>query len=160
MKKNIILINFVLVLILINSGCKKEKVNLKSESQKLLNTDKQFALYSKANGTAEAFRKFLMEEALQFSAGGNIIFGSESIYNIMKQEEGAYDLLWEPQFAEVAESGDLGWTWGYYDLHIKQTSDTRYGKYLNVWKRNEQGEWKVAADIGNSGPSKEERKAK
>lgn len=27
-----------------------------------------------------------------------------------------------------------------------------WGKYVNVWKKNADGEWKVVADIGNDSP--------
>ena len=141
-------------------SCKQKVVDLKSETENLLNTDKEFSETSKEKGAAEAFRLFLAEDALQFSGGRDVVVGGQSVYEIMIEGDDTYTLLWEPQFAEVASSGDFGWTWGYYDLQLNESGETRYGKYLNVWKKNKEGKWKVAADIGNPGPDKEGRTIK
>ncbi len=157
MKSNQIVLPCIILIVIIISGCNSDRVNMKKEEESLLNADKEFAAYSKVHGAAEAFKNFLSEGALQFSAERDVVVGNLAVYDIMKQGDDGYDLLWEPQFAEVAKSGEIGWTWGYYDLHIKENGETRYGKYLNVWKKNAAGEWKVAADIGNPGPDKDNR---
>lgn len=157
MKTNQIVLPLILLIATIISSCNRDEVNMKKEEENLLNADKEFAAYSKAHGAAEAFKEFLTDDALQFSAQRDVVVGNLAVYDIMKEGDDGYDLLWEPQFAEVAKSGDIGWTWGYYDLHFKENGETRYGKYLNVWKKNAAGKWKVAADIGNPGPDKESR---
>jgi ketosteroid isomerase-like protein len=55
----------------------------------------------------------------------------------------------------VAKSGELGWTWGTYELHTKDADGKpviRYGKYVNVWRKQKNGEWKVIVDLGNPSP--------
>ncbi len=66
-------------------------------------------------------------------------------------------LTWKPQEAVVAASGDLGYTFGTWeaagaDAEGKPMVQT--GKYLTVWRRQPDGTWKVAADIGNADPRK------
>lgn len=160
MKSYRIILPIVLCTLFVLTGCNKKEVDVKQEEEKLLQADREFAAYSKENGAAAAFREFLAEDALQFSAQRDVIVGNMNVYEIMKEGDEGYDLLWEPQFAQSAESGDLGWTWGYYDLHIKESGDMRYGKYVNVWRKDKNGNWKVAADIGNPGPDKENRMKK
>jgi ketosteroid isomerase-like protein len=65
-----------------------------------------------------------------------------------------YGLTWEPQYAEIAASGELGWTWGIYEASFDTGEDeptTSSGKYLNIWRMQNDGSWKVRVDMGNPG---------
>jgi ketosteroid isomerase-like protein len=73
----------------------------------------------------------------------------------MKDNQANYVLDWSPKYAEVAKSGDMGYTWGTYNLAYKDENGEEqksYGKYLNVWKKQTDGKWKVAVDMGNDSP--------
>jgi len=114
------------------------------------------AKFSVNNGAAEAFNEYLTDDALQLPAGNNPVQGVENIYNRMKDNQGNYVLDWSPQYAEVAKSDDMGYTWGTYSLVYKDENGEEqksYGKYLNVWKKQTDGKWKVAVDIGNDSPN-------
>jgi ketosteroid isomerase-like protein len=66
-----------------------------------------------------------------------------------------FELKWEPQSAEVSGSGDMGYTWGFYTLSAKQYGYkilVRRGKYLNIWKKDDQNQWRVMVDMGNHNP--------
>lgn len=59
--------------------------------------------------------------------------------------------------AEAQVSGDLAYTWGTYRsrLLLKSTGEpmpghSKNGKVLFVWKRQSDGAWKIAADMGNA----------
>ncbi|MGB5896308.1 MAG: DUF4440 domain-containing protein [Ignavibacteriaceae bacterium] len=128
------------------------------EKEKLLQTDKEFAQFSVNQGAAEAFNEYLTEDALQLPAGDNPVEGVKNIYNRMKENQSNYVLDWSPQYAEVAKSGELGYTWGTYSLAYKDENGEEqksYGKYLNIWKKQTNGNWKVAVDIGNDSPNPE-----
>lgn len=128
-----------------------------TEKDRLLETDRQFAAMSVEKGAAEAFNKFLAEDAMGLN-GPHPVVGRENIYAEMKAEAGAYTLEWDPQRAEVAASADLGWSWGTYVLtSIDENGDEKksYGKYLNVWQRRDDGEWKVVVDVGTPSPPPE-----
>jgi ketosteroid isomerase-like protein len=67
--------------------------------------------------------------------------------------------------SEVQVSGDLAYSWGTYHsrLLIKATGEpmpghSENGKVLFVWKRQSDGTWKIAADMGNDLPNPEGRK--
>ncbi len=77
------------------------------------------------------------------------VTGREAITESMK---GDYTLAWEPQRAEVARSGELGWTWGTYSVVLPDGETSSRGKYLNIWVKNETGQWRVAVDMGNLNP--------
>ena len=60
---------------------------------------------------------------------------------------------WKATRVEVAKSGDMAYVSGTYEFTAKDASgnpvkDT--GKYLEVWEKQADGQWKCAADIWNS----------
>ncbi len=64
-----------------------------------------------------------------------------------------YKLVWHPDKAGVARSGELGYTSGTYELSFKDASGKTIsdkGKYLIVWRRQADGAWKVLFDMNNS----------
>ena len=60
---------------------------------------------------------------------------------------------WQPTRVQVAKSGEMGWVSGTYELTMNDASgkpvDDR-GKYLEVWEKQTDGNWKCAADMWNS----------
>lgn len=62
-------------------------------------------------------------------------------------------LSFTPTKIEVAESGDLAYEAGTYELSLNDTNGkpkTTMGKYVVVWKKQADGEWKAAEDIANT----------
>jgi ketosteroid isomerase-like protein len=62
-------------------------------------------------------------------------------------------LSWEPAKVEVAQSGDLAYTHGSYQLKTtdaKGKSSTDRGKTLEIWKKQADGTWKCIADMWSS----------
>lgn len=144
----------VLMLILFSCGSVTDR---EEEKVKLLQADREFALKSLEVGAAEAFKMFLTEDAIQLPAGSNPRFGRDTIYHTMKAAGEGYILAWEPQHGEVSASGDFGYTWGNFTLSWEDSSGVKqvhYGKYLNVWKKQE-GQWRVVVDMGNESPGPE-----
>lgn len=144
-----------MITILTLVGCGKT-TNTSKEEEKLLATDIEFSRKSVEVGAAEVFNLFLADDALQLPAEAEPIVGRENIYERMKPRSGSYVLRWEPKKAEVSASGDLGWTWGTYTLTTTDSAGTNkafYGKYLNVWRKQPSGLWKVIIDIGNQNPA-------
>lgn len=125
-----------------------------TEKEKLLQTDREFAQRSLEIGVAEAFHEYLDPEALMLSANQHPTKGRDTIYQQMLLSDN-YTLSWEPQDGNVAGSGDLGYTWGQYKAISKNSvgsENIRYGKYLNIWKKQADGNWKVLVDMGNANP--------
>jgi len=127
------------------------------ELESLLATDREFSAASVARGAAAAFREYLLEDAVQLPAGSLPVRGRENIFLEMQKGGEGYVLKWEPQEGEVAASGDLGYTWGTYTVEVRSVegrdggkAETRTGKYLNVWKKDDRGRWRVLVDTGNS----------
>jgi ketosteroid isomerase-like protein len=62
-------------------------------------------------------------------------------------------LKWSPSKVEVARSGDLGYSYGAYEMTINDPKGNPVndkGKYVEVWKKQPDGTWKCAVDTFNS----------
>ncbi len=67
-----------------------------------------------------------------------------------------YTLTWQPMFAALGPSGDMGYTFGHYDGKSKDSHGnpvTTSGRYITVWKRMPDGKWKVALDASANEPA-------
>ena len=130
------------------------QVDIDAERKKLLDIDYEFARTSVKKGPSASFHLFLADNAMQLPEGSLPIYGKTAIVETMKGDH--YDLLWTPVKAEVARSGELGWTWGKYVVVVRNDDGTEtkmFGKYLNIWRKQTDGKWKVIVDMGNSSPS-------
>ncbi len=144
-------------IILIMSGCGSQP-EIGQQRELLLQTDREFSAYSARHGAAEAFKEYLLEDALQLPAGEVPIHGRDGIYESMSKSSGSYTLSWEPQDGAVAASGDMAYTWGIYTVKVPGENGVERsseGKYLNVWRKDSSGRWRVLIDIGNQNPASE-----
>jgi len=100
-----------------------------------------------------AFVTHFAEDGVEVVDGG----GFDTKDAIRKQPawpEGT-SLTWTPVKAEMAASGDLGYTYGNYIYTVKNKDGklvANYGKYTSIWKKQKDGQWKVVVDMGNSSP--------
>jgi ketosteroid isomerase-like protein len=61
-------------------------------------------------------------------------------------------LTWYPAYADISASLDWGYTTGPYEFKVKPEDEKPAGTgfYLSVWRKQPDGQWKVAVDMGNS----------
>ena len=129
------------------------------DKESLLEADRAFAALSADKGPADAFNEYLHDEALMLPAGGHPVKGRAEIYDVMRDAPEGYVLAWTPEDGEVARSGDFGYTWGKYVSSLPDSGGViqkKHGKYLNVWKKDTTGKWKVLVDTGNQSPPPDE----
>ncbi len=56
-------------------------------------------------------------------------------------------IRWRPLHAEVAASGELGYTWGVAESGATKEGPFKpYGIYVTIWKRQADGKWKFVYD--------------
>jgi ketosteroid isomerase-like protein len=128
-------------------------VDIEKATAELLEQDMRFAEMAETQGVAEAYRRFMAEDAIQLPDGGLAIGGREAIYaDMVSATQGAeFTLTWEPLEAQVAASGELGFTWGVYYFESLDELGAPFvaeGKYVYVW-RNTNGRWELILDITN-----------
>jgi ketosteroid isomerase-like protein len=112
----------------------------------LVEVERAFASASVAQGMRAAFLHYLADDA--------VVFRPEPVQGkkwYRARPASTAILAWEPAFADVSASNDLGYTTGPWALRPDSTSDaTAFGHYVSVWKRGTDREWKVAIDVGIS----------
>lgn len=60
-------------------------------------------------------------------------------------------LSWYPSYAELAGTGDLGWTLGPWEYRsTKDKPAEAWGHFATIWQRQTDGKWKVLFDEGHS----------
>ena len=57
--------------------------------------------------------------------------------------------------ADVAASDDFGYTYGRYELRYEGSPESQKGYYVRVWKRDEQGRWRIVLDTATILPAEE-----
>jgi ketosteroid isomerase-like protein len=148
------LIGLLSAIALLFLGC-SQAIDVGVERTKLLETDSEFAKMSVDQGTTAAFNAYLADNALQLPEGLNAVVGKANILDGMRKSEDLYTLEWRPSDGGVSKSGDLGWTWGEYTLDYLSKGNNEaavHGKYLTIWKRQDNGDWKAIVDMGNYNP--------
>jgi ketosteroid isomerase-like protein len=53
----------------------------------------------------------------------------------------------DTRYTEASRSGDLGYTWGTYQVARSGAAPPQEGFYVRVWVRERSGQWKVALDV-------------
>jgi ketosteroid isomerase-like protein len=124
-------------------------------SQSLLNADRALAAQSQAIGFVPAYSKVMAPDARKLDPGSRAAIGRDAILALMARYPPETKVEWKAEEAVVADSGELGFTWGYY---VATGHDSKgqvvksYGKYLDVWRRQSDGTWRWIADVGNDSP--------
>ena len=117
----------------------------------MIQVEKNFAMYSVLHGTKDAFLKFADTTATLFSKGEPI--HAHQLWQSRENRPGV--LNWRPRYAEIAASGDFGYTCGPWTFQSQTTADpvAANGYFFTVWRKNKEGEWKFILDVGtDTGP--------
>lgn len=104
-------------------------------------------------GGADAWSSFFEVDGSMIQAGVGEISGREAIRQSM---EGAFssgfELRWTPTRAVASDDGTLGYTVGEWTSRAASADGTlseRQGLYVSIWRRQPDGTWLVAMDLGN-----------
>jgi len=124
-------------------------------AEKLKQTEAEFLQAALDRGSA-GYMSYYADDAAELPNGADAIVGKANIAKTMAfLDDKNNRLTWAPVGADVSSSNDLGYTWGNYEFRsLDRDGVTRVerGKYITVWKKQPDGSWKVAVDMGNLGP--------
>jgi ketosteroid isomerase-like protein len=118
-----------------------------SDLDSLVAAERAFSALSVERGMKDAFLTYL--------AGDGILFRPAPVHGRnmwAARENPPGTLIWEPAFAEVSAFGDLGVSTGPWEYRPAAGTEgrTAHGHFVSIWKRDEDGAWKVAVDHGIS----------
>ncbi len=120
----------------------------------LMDVDRAFNLATQAKGI-DGWVEYAAEDAVFMPDAVDFVRGRDAVrtfYTPMFSRKG-FSLTWEPVEAIVAASGDLGYTLGRWKLSAIDPEGkpvTGQGKYVTIWRKQRDGSWKAAVDIGNT----------
>jgi len=148
-------IALALSLLLPRMTCAQPPGGSEADRAALFAVDAEFSAAAQKIGIAEAFVRYADPEATMLPPGENAVTGAGGIRAQFAGMPAAATLAWKPVKAEVAASGDLGYTLGTYEMRSTDAEGkpvVRYGKYCSVWKKQKDGSWKWAVDVGTPSP--------
>ena len=111
--------------------------------------ERKFYEMGQAQSTRAAFLEFLADNSVVFQPGP--VDGKKAW---SARPEGGLWLTWQPVFAAMSRSADLGYTTGPAEFR-KNKEDEKpfgYGQYISIWRKQKDGAWKVALDVGHGNP--------
>ena len=108
-----------------------------------------------ADHGSQGYLSYYADDAVEVPNGEAFLPGKAAIAKTMAFLDSPDNhLTWAPVGAGMAASGDLGYTYGTYEFSSKDKDGKPLvdkGKYATIWKKQKDGSWKVALDMGNSG---------
>ena len=121
----------------------------------VMQADREFSKMSEEKGLNTAFIAYAADNGVLLRAKSQPIVGRENIRMYVSQNsDKEIRLTWSPQYADIAASGDLAYTYGTYLLETRDIDGkviTTDGTYVSIWKKDEKGFWKYVLDTGNPG---------
>lgn len=118
----------------------------------LVAAERGFAQTSVDSGVNAAFLGVLSADSTVYQPGP--VNGREAY---SAGEDPPIVLSWYPVTADIAASGDLGFTTGPFSMTPKDPTETRRGSghYTSVWRRLASGKWELVVDLGTRHPPAE-----
>lgn len=117
----------------------------------LMQADREFAA-DVAGGGADAWASWFADDGAMIQEGAGEIRGRDAIRNAVDYlDTPGLSLTWEPARADIAASGDLGWTTGTWEYRPSPDAEpASRGRYVSIWRKQEDGRWKVVMDLGSA----------
>ena len=108
-----------------------------------------------ADHGSQGYMSYYADDAVEVPNGHGFLQGKTEIVKTMGFLDSPDNhLTWSPVGGGVAASGDLGYTYGTYEFSSKDKDGkpvVDHGKYTTIWKKQKDGSWKAALDMGNAG---------
>jgi ketosteroid isomerase-like protein len=128
--------------------------DVKADTTALLKREREFSRDSATRGAQKAFDAYAADGVRVFRNGKLPFVGKADAAAALPANSIVW--TWEPAFAEISRSGDLGYSYGTYqltknDATLKMTAKVETGNYYRIWKYQysvlQGNTWKVVADL-------------
>src|SRR6266550_1648791 len=126
-----------------------KRVNHETERAALLSVDREFSKASVEEGARPAFLLVAASDVRLFRNDKFPFVGRMAAADALSTVTAEW--TWTPSFADVSISGDLGYSYGIYELREKTGAVSEKGNYARVWKKVN-GAWKLVIDVADPLP--------
>ncbi|MFN2533476.1 MAG: DUF4440 domain-containing protein [Pyrinomonadaceae bacterium] len=124
-----------------------------SALRSLVSVEQEFSKTATDRGTRDAFLAFIADDGVLFRPsavnGKQWLLAHPSTPGVKRAL-----LAWQPNYASIAQAGDLGFTTGpwEYRTDVSDAKPAAYGTFVTVWKKQIDGSWRFVIDLGISHP--------
>jgi len=123
--------------------------NIKVDIIALLEREREFSRDSASRGAQKAFEAYAANDVRVFRKDKLPFVGKANAAAALPASSIVW--TWEPAFADVSHSADLGYSYGTYQLAKKDGTLIETGNYYRIWRTQysvQQGDvWKVVTDL-------------
>lgn len=115
----------------------------------MVEAERAFSRTSVEKGMRESFLEFFAEDGINFQP--HPVKTREALLSRpAPSEPQPFTLSWEPVYADISTSGDFGYTLGPFQITDRSPENRppAHGVYFSVWRKQADGNWKVAIDAG------------
>ena len=101
------------------------------------------------------FADWFADDGVALGNAAAPLIGKVAIQKSANWDPKVYQLTWTPTDAMMGPSGDMGYTWGHFEGHSKDANGnpvTIKGRYMTIWRKEANGQWKVVLDAGANEP--------
>ncbi len=123
-------------------------VPVATSREALMSLEREFSRESAKQGSVAAFTKYAAEEVRLFRNKHLPFVGKRDIPAALEASQGV--LTWQPESADASRSGDLGYTYGRYEVKTDGVLVAK-GNYMRFWKKQD-GVWRVVIDVDDPLP--------
>ena len=141
------------LLVLAISGCAAQ-VDLEAEAAAIRSADAD-CLKAWAAKDVDLALSCYSDDASVFPSNAPIVTGKEAIRALWSQvfEIPGFAVSWDISKLEVSRAGDLAYGHGTVEAMVNDAAGNpvkERGKWVGVWKKQADGQWKLVLDIWNS----------
>jgi ketosteroid isomerase-like protein len=142
---------FLLVIAVFIISCNDDKdYDPEAVKKQIADAEKAFERMAAEKGIAEAFWYYADSNAVISRRGDTLIYGKEQIRNFYSTDfYKTASVKWSADFIDVAEDGDMAYTYGKYLWQSKDSTGKvteSKGVFHTVWKKRKDGTWKYVWD--------------
>ncbi len=106
---------------------------------------------AQASDGLDGVMPFYVDDAIFLPPNSPMVIGKEAIREASAAiDSPGFSVSWKPMKIEVAQSGELGYAIGNFEGNIVDSAGNLVpvtGKYVEIWKKQADGSWKVAVDM-------------
>ena len=149
----------LLLLIIFIVSCKQsvvEKSNIEFEKEQIRQADISWAKTVELKDLDAQMELYSDDQIpIMMPPNSPIVKGKVELRTFIERNfnRSDFSVTWQPDIVEVAESGDLGYAIGINEVIMNDSTGQPIkviGKYIEIWKKQKDGNWKCVANIFNT----------
>ena len=131
-----------------------QEKDLPPAQAELVNTERAFAKLAVERGVRESFIAYFADDGIGFGPHPHKVKETLS-KSPASATNSSITLNWAPVYGDISQAGDIGWNTGptLIEDNSPEKKPARHGMFFSVWKKQSDGSWRVALDLGANTPA-------